>query len=426
MNDVFAIKGFKFPKDFLFGSATAGHQIEGDNIYSDYWFAEQKKLAQNPDCEVSGKACNSYNLYEKDSELLAELKHKVYRMSVEWARIEPQEGTFDSKAVEHYIKVFESLKVRGIKICVTLVHFSVPLWFGAKGGFSNSQNISYFERFVKYIVPKIAEYVDLWCVFNETNVTLTEDGLDYKINCLVAHARAYHIIKAYSNKPVSTAHALIYMHGKRQGDPFDMALQNFNDVLCNEYFFHAIRTGEIVVPHRDAVYDRSIKDTCDFWAINTYLRSIVDSRVASTHGKRYSFSKMPLLPTEFYLDEFDPECIIHNLSRLKDKPVIITENGISCHDDRFRIVWLVEYLAALNEVMNMGVDVKGYLYWSLLDNYEWGSFIPKFGLIEVDRENGFERKIKPSGYFYREIIENNGYDPKMLEKYLTELPKTVY
>lgn len=427
MNDIFSMNAFEFPKNFLWGSATAGHQIEGDNIHSNFWHNEQAALKNNPNYEISGKACNSYELFEQDSELLKQLGHQAYRMSVEWSRIEPIEGEFKQEEVDHYLRVFESLRSRGIQISVTLVHFVVPQWFDEKGGFHTMDNLKYFERYVNYIVPKIAQYVDSWCVLNEANMALTENLFDFKMNSVRYHARAYHIIKQYSNKPVSTAHGLIYMHGKRQGDKFDTALQNYYDVLCNEYFFHAIRTGELVVPHRDAIYDKEIKDTCDYWAINTYLRRMIDSRVATTRGDRYPFAYMKLLKKSgFYIDEFNPECIVHNLSRLKDKPVYITENGLSCDDDDFRIVWLVEYLSAIHECICSGVDVKGFYYWSLLDNYEWGSYTPRFGLVNVDRDNNFKRTIKPSGYFLKEIIENNGYKPELLKKYLKQVPKTVY
>lgn len=426
MNDIFSIKAFEFPKNFLWGSATAGHQIEGDNIHSNYWHNEQARLAKDPTYEISGKACNSYEMYEEDTSLLVELGHQVYRMSIEWSRIEPAEGQFCQEAMDHYIKVFESLKKQGIKISLTLVHFTIPQWFAEKQGFSDMENLKYFERYVEFVVPKITQYVDMWCVMNEVNMATWESAFTYKMNCVRFHARAYHIIKKYTTAPVSTAHGFIRMHGKRQGDTFDMALQNYYDVLCNEYFFHAIRTGELVVPTREAIYDKEIKDTCDYWAINTYVRRMVDSRMTEGKGTPYSFSKVPLLPSKFYINQFDPECIVHNLNRLKDKPVYITENGLSCNDDKFRIVWLVEYLSAVHECIQMGVDVRGYMYWSLLDNYEWGSYMPRFGLVDVDRENGFKRTIKPSGYFYKEIIENNGFKPEILKKYLDEMPKAIY
>jgi beta-glucosidase len=130
---------------------------------------------------------------------------------------------------------------------------------------------------------------------------------------------------------------------------------------------------------------------------------------------------MKMIDKDFYLEEFNPECIVSNLTRLTDKPIYITENGLSCNDDRFRIVYIAEYLAAVNEAIRLGADVKGYLYWSLLDNYEWGSYKPKFGLYSVDYDT-FERIQKPSAAFYREIIENNGVTNRIIKKYLNEIP----
>ena len=124
---------------------------------------------------------------------------------------------------------------------------------------------------------------------------------------------------------------------------------------------------------------------------------------------------------DFYLEEFNPECVIHNLSRLTDKPVYITENGLSCDDDRLRIVFLSEYLSAVREAIDLGVDVRGYLYWSMLDNYEWTSFVPRFGLYSVDWDS-FERTAKPSASFFRQVIENNGVSQEMIRQFLDENP----
>ena len=155
MIDIFSIKDFQFPKGFAWGSATAGHQIEGENIHSNFWYNEQIEHEKNPEYPISGKACNSYELFEEDSRLLKELKHQVYRMSVEWSRIEPQEGNFKQEEVDHYIKVFESLRSRGIEISLTLVHFVVPQWFIEKGGFEKMENLVYFERYVNISKKRI-------------------------------------------------------------------------------------------------------------------------------------------------------------------------------------------------------------------------------------------------------------------------------
>ncbi len=423
MTDVFSIKSFDFPRDFLWGSATAAHQVEGNNIHSSNWHKEQENLKNGWKGEASGTACNHYNMVEEDVKLLGDLGHQALRMSVEWARIEPHEGEFNKEATEHYIRELVLLKEKGIKTFVTLIHFSVPQWFAEKGDFQSLDNLKYFERYLNYILPKISPYVDFWNVINEFNLGRDASKLTHKFNSVIYHARGYHIIKQYSDKPVSSAHALVQFYGKRQNDKFDLAMQNYMDVINNEFFFHAMRTGELVLPGKDAICDKEIKDTVDFWAINFYTRSMVDCRKANLASKRYPFTETRMLPMSFYLDEIYPECVYHNLSRLKDKPVYITENGCSCYDDDFRMVFLVEYLCALSEAIKDGVDVRGYLYWSLMDNYEWSSFVPKFGLVDVDREHDFKRTPKPSAYLYKEIIENNGYNPEMLKKYLKEMPR---
>lgn len=132
-----------------------------------------------------------------------------------------------------------------------------------------------------------------------------------------------------------------------------------------------------------------------------------------------------MIDTDFYLEEFNPECVLANLGRLHDKPIYITENGVACKDDRFRIVFIAEYLSALQEAIRQGADVRGYLYWAMIDNYEWSSFKPRFGLYDVNFET-FERTAKPSAEFYREIIGNNGITPDLIRKYLKEMPSLVY
>ena len=133
--------------------------------------------------------------------------------------------------------------------------------------------------------------------------------LDFKFNSVFYHARGYHLIKQFSNKPVSSAHALVQYYGKRQNDVFDLTMQKYQDIINHEFFFHAVRTGELVLPHKDGVFDRELKDTADFWSINLYTRDMVDSRKANLAGDRYSFTETRMLPMKFYLDEFYPECM---------------------------------------------------------------------------------------------------------------------
>lgn len=414
MFNVFSLKDFSFPDNFLWGSGYAGHQVEGNNIHSQYW---HKEITEDLP-EKSGMACNSYELYKTDIDLAKSISLNSFRTSVEWSRIEPSEGSFCSEAIDHYIKLFSGLKEKGIKVFATLVHLSHPQWFEEKGHFKKTENIKYFERYLEYVVPKIAPYVDYWNVFNEFNL---QPDIDQRLNSVLFHARGYRIIKKYSKAPVSTSHALVYYQPYRPHDRWDKAMTEYMDLCNHEFFFHAIRTGELLFPGRDGIFSEEIKNSVDFWSVNTYVRDMIDARKASLWGKRYDHAFIPLIDKKFYLKEINPDCMIANLSRLTDKPVIITENGCSCDDDRFRIIWITLYLCALSECIKMNIDVKGYLYWSLLDNYEWGSFIPRFGLFECNFKT-FERTPRPSAYFFKEIIENNGFSQKILRKYLNELP----
>ena len=412
---------FKFPKDFIWGSATAGHQIEGDNIHSSNW-----KREQEPDflCEetraTSGKACNHYALWREDTALLKELGHKTYRMSIEWSRIEPQEGVFNKEATDHYVRELALLKESGISVFVTLIHFVTPAWFSDLGGYGKVENLKYFERYLEYILPIIAPYVDNWNILNEFNMGYTPEALKAKMNAIQFHARGYHVVKQYSKAPVSTAHAFVEYVPKRAHDPFDNKMAGYVDWAINEFFFHAIRTGEIVLPFMDGLYCPEVKDSLDYWAINIYTRTLIDARAAKLSGSRFQHKRLDMVKTGFH-NEMYPEIMISQLSRIQDKPVIITENGCCTDDDRFRIVYLALYLNALREAMDMGVDVRGYLHWSVMDNYEWNSFIPRFGLVGVDYET-FRRTPKPSAYFYKEIMEKGGFTQEMLRRYLTEMP----
>ena len=415
MYNIFQIPKLEMPEDFLWGCGYAGHQVEGNNINSSNYHVE---IEENYP-EKSGMACNSYELYKTDVDLVGNLGLQAFRTSIEWSRIEPSEGHFDMDAVEHYISFFSLLKEKGIKTFATLVHFTVPYWFLKKGSFGSRDNLKYFERYAEFIVPKLAPYVDFWNVLNEA---FGGPDSNLNINHILYHAVGYHVIKKYSKAPVSSAHAFIMNMPYRPNDPFDVALCNYMDVKNNEYYFHALRTGEIVQPMMDAVYSNDVKGTADYWSINIYTRNMVDARKSNAKGEKYNHQMMKMIDKDdFYLNEFYPECIISNLTRIKDKPVYITENGCSCDDDRLRIIYLLLHLTALKDAMNMGVDVRGYLHWTLLDNYEWQSYKPRFGLCSVDFDT-FERIPKPSAYFYKEVIKNNGFDKELIKKYIKELP----
>lgn len=418
MFDIFSLPDFQMPEGFLWGAGYAGHQVEGNNIHSYRWNLE--KAWNFP--EKSGMACNSYELWERDVEIAGELNLGAFRTSVEWPRIEPREGFFDQKAADHYVALFAALKEKGIKVFATMVHFSHPQWFEDVGAFRKLENRRYFERYLEFIVPQIAPYVDFWNVLNEFNLGNGEERISEKLACVQFHALGYHIIKKYSRAPVSSAHALVQYMPKRSFDRWDTTLAQYQDLMDHEFFFHAMRTGEILYPFREGLYVPEVKGTVDYWSVNTYVRSMIDARKQGAEGTRFLFASMKMTPMDFYLEEINPECVVHNLSRLTDLPVYITENGCACENDELRIAFLGVYLAALREAMDLGVDVRGYLHWSMLDNYEWTSFLPRFGLYAVDRET-FERTPKPSAAFYSGIIRQNGVSQDLIRRFLSENPR---
>ena len=417
MYDIFSLKDIHMPEGFLWGSGYAGHQVEGMNVNSQRWKLEQEGRT----AEKSGMACNSYALYKEDVSLVQKLGHQAFRTSVEWSRIEPEEGKFCEEAAQHYVDFFRMLSEAGIKVFATMVHVSHPQWFEERGHFKNLENIKYFQRYLTYIVPRIAPYVSFWNVINVFNLSDTEE----RVGSLYFHAAGYHTIHQFSDAPVSSAHALLHYMPQRAYDRYDNLMTAMKDWEYNEFFFHAVRTGEIILPHRDMEIVPELKGTCDFWSINIYVREMVDSRLKNLAGKRYDHKVLKMSPCNFYLEEMYPEGMISALLRLTDKPVYITENGCSTDDDRFRIVYLALHFSAIREAIDMGADVRGYLQWSLLDNYEWSSFKPKFGMVAVDRET-FERKIKPSACFYKDIIKENGCTQKIIREYLDRNPSLVF
>ena len=411
-----------FPETFLWGSATAAHQIEGDDIHSINW----RDQTTHPERFIhhSGKACNSYRLYREDVELLKTLGHQAYRFSIPWSRIEPEEGKFCREAVDHYIDLIRLLKEAGIRTFVTLSHGSDPAWFWDKGGFADRNAFPYFERYVNFIVPQLEDKVDFWMTINEINIMERPECNKFELrkNYMICHAKAYRIIKRYSRKPVGAPHAVAAITPQDPHFDADKAHAAMEDWILNGFFYHALRTGELVYPYYPAETFPELKDSFDFWAVNYYTRHAVSSRTGNGRAPLPVSAQLKLIDKEFYMSSFYPEGLCNELLRLKDKPVFITENGCCCEDDRWRIVKMCQDLSAVRDAMDKGVDVRGILHWSLMDNYEWVSFIPRFGMVHVDFET-FRRTPKPSAWMFREIIANRGFTPETVKKYLPQLPE---
>lgn len=391
----------KFPEGFLWGAATSSHQVEGNNIYNDWWEWE-KKL---PPHLRSGKACDQYNRYEQDFDLAKDLNHNAHRLSIEWSRIEPEEGKFNPAEIEHYRGVLKALRMRGMSVMLTLWHFTLPLWLAQKGGWENFKAPFYFERFVKKIMPDLAEYVDFWVTLNEPEVYIYEVYIERVwpgskkslwgqvktyLNLARAHRKAYKILhKNYPEKPVGIANNIQSFEPYHKHSLIEQLAVVFTDIAVN-HLFYFLTAG-----------------THNFLGINYYFHTrfkegsgLIPQIVDVTKQER----DISDLGWEVY-----PEGIFDVLTDFANHlPIYITECGIASTNDDRRNRFLITYLHEVYRAIQSGVKVRGFFYWSLIDNYEWHrGFEPRFGLIEVDYKSQ-TRHFRTSALTFAEIIAANG------------------
>jgi len=389
--------------EFLWGTAVAGHQVEGDNVASDWWDYEERGLLP----EKSGKACDFWNRWRQDLDLIASLGSSAFRLSVEWARLEPEPGRLDEGALGRYLEILDGLRARGVEPVVTLHHFVNPLWFARKGGFEERANVADFLGHVEKVLPALAPRVRWWVTVNEPMVyayfgyargywpPFKKDlGLALRVlgNLLEAHAGAYRLIhRSRPDAMVSIAKHMRVFEPARPGHPGDRLAASLQDLLSNRAVLEAFRTGRFLgrtVP--------GLKGSWDYVGLNYYTRSRV--RFVADPAQGFGAEAPPEGETTAMGWEVYPEGLYRSLRRLGryGLPVVVTENGIATEDDEQRVRYLASHLDALMRARRDGVDVRGYLYWSLMDNYEWAEgFRPRFGLVEVDFRT-LERRPRPS------------------------------
>ncbi len=396
---------YKFPEGFLWGAASSAHQTEGNNTNSDWWAWEnsQKRINQlktkglNPEAFKSGIAVDAFNRFDEDFALANMLKHNATRLSIEWARIEPKPGVFNEVALEHYEQVLRSAKFYGLKTFVTLHHFTNPIWFAQKGGFENRENLQYFIRYASKMARRLSENVDFWLTINEPEVyTLLSywqgvfpphkkkvwSALKVAKNLVLAHKFAVREIKFHSRSPVSMA---FHLSNVVANGPISKLLVKMYNRVFGHYFI-----------------DQTI-NFCDFIGVNYYFQHQIGW---PNLGKS---SLNPDLKTDIGW-EIHPEGLEPVLLGLKkyEKPIYITENGIADQQDHKREQFIKEHLFYAHKAIASGVDLRGYLHWSLTDNFEWEKgFAPKFGLVAVNREQNFKRQVRFSAIKFAEICWNN-------------------
>jgi beta-glucosidase len=425
-------KSASFPEGFLWGTATSPYQVEGDNTRNQWYVFEQEQghIENNQKC---GRACGQYELYEEDFELARNLGHNAHRLGIEWSRICPEREKFDKKEITHYRKVFEAIKRRGMKIFLSLHHFTEPVWFFDQGSFTHPGAEDDFASYCWRCAEEYGDLVDFWTTFNEPQVTLIGWmwGLmpplkkDMEAACrqlagqLKGHAAAYQAIKSVlPDAKVGIVMTTSEFSPYRVGDPLDKMFCDLYDWLWTEGHLRAFATGRISFPWigEDEIVP-GLSRSLDWLGLNYYCDQRVNSRdyrgvAPALPGERVTQMGWPWNPEGFYR-------AIERYSRL-GTPLYITENGIGTLDDCERVRYIAEHLRVLAAALADGFRVHGYLHWSLLDNFEWSfGFRPKFGLVEVDFQT-LARKIKPSARFLAEIISGNQLTREMIERYLPE------
>ncbi|MEU0405805.1 family 1 glycosylhydrolase [Streptomyces sp. NPDC006197] len=379
---------FTLPGGFLWGASTSAHQTEGGNTHSDWWAFEHSGLTDRVE-EPSGVACDSYHRWPEDMDLLAGLGFTDYRFGIEWARIEPAPGEFDADAVAHYRRMVEGARARGLRPLVTLHHFTHPLWFAERGGWAAKGSEDLFARYVEAAAPVFAEGVDHVCTINEPNMvavmvtaltTLTGGGT------LPEHGMPL--------PDEATAEALARAHRRAVDSVKSLAPHVRTGWSVANQPCRAEPGGE----QRAADYRRTREDVFleaahgdDWIGVQAYTRT----RIGPAGPLPVPDGAERTLTGWEYAPDALADAVRHTAATVPGTPIVVTENGIATSDDERRVAYTTEALTGLARAMADGVDVRGYFHWSALDNYEWGSFRPTFGLIAVDRDT-FVRTPKPS------------------------------
>lgn len=384
-----------FPDGFVWGTATAAHQIEGGNWNCDWWAFEH---APNTPCvEPSGDACDSYQRYPADIALVRDLGLGAYRFSIEWARIEPEAGEFSLGALDHYRRVCAECHEHGIMPVVTFHHFTTPRWLAALGGWGSGAVVDLFARYCERAAAHIGDVIGMACTINEPNIVSLmgyvvgvfppgrRDLAEYATvndNFKAAHRAAVDALKAGPGSfPVGQTIAM--------GDW--SAPEGAEETLARTRHMHE---GQFLEASRGD----------DFVGVQAYSRT----RLSAEGLPEGPEPGVPVVESMGY--EYWPraaEVAIRYASDVAGVPIYVTENGIGTDDDEQRVAYVRDALDGVGRCIEDGIDVRGYFYWSLLDNFEWAlGYVPRFGLVEVDRAT-FARTAKPSARWLASVAAAN-------------------
>ena len=407
--------------NFLWGVATSAFQLEG-SLDAD-WASWDSILSSNPDIT------NHYTLYKKDLQLLKELGLNAYRFSLEWSRIQPRENIWDGKAIAHYQEIIDILLENNIEPMLTIHHFTHPLWFIKKYPWHNEISIEKFLAFAEKIVTKI-KGVRYWITFNEPYVLIlggylegcmppgirdTSLSLRALKNIFICHARTYDIIHSKVPKAmVSIAHNMAAFAPWRRWNPFDRAIAKIGKYVYNHSLLDAFLTGVMRIKfpfRREVEVELPIKDKLDFFGVNYYTRVHMrfnPLKKMCIEVRHRDIDGHGLTDVGWEIHPYGITKVLRYASKLK-VPLIITENGIATHDSEKKIRFMKRHVDMIEKCIKEGIDVRGYFYWSLIDNYEWLQGLDaRFGLYKVDFDT-LERKPTAAATYYSYLIKSRNF-----------------
>lgn len=401
------------PRGFLWGAAISAHQSEGNNTNSDAWLAEN--ITPTLFKERSGDACDSYHRYGEDFALAESLGLNCYRLGIEWARIEPSEGHFSNAELDHYARVLTACRVRGLAPVVTLSHFTVPLWFAKRGGFEAADAPQLFARYCRTVADRLGGLMHLVTTFNEANIGLlvslfpqSEAGVKLQQAAQAAAVAGTGSPKfsrlAFADPAVTTP---IMQEAHRQAYDAIKAVRPELPVgiTLTTQDIQSAGAPSLVAEYERRLYGDWIgvaRSHADFFGVQCYTRLVFDERGMVPPPKG---AELTLSGYEYY-----PQALANTIrwaQRTIGKPIYVTESGVAVADDARRIAFIDAALDGVRACLDEGIAVHSYLYWSLLDNFEWtsGYAIP-FGLAAVDRAT-FERRPRPSAYHFGALARSN-------------------
>jgi len=433
-----------FPRGFLWGSATASHQVEGRNTNNN-WYAWENTPGKIIEGQKSGIACDWWGgRWKEDFDRAQQTAQNAHRFSIEWSRVQPKPDVWDDEALDVYVSMARDLVHRGMTPLVTLHHFTDPLWLTEKGGWESGETPVLFAAFVRKVVGVLKEYVKLWVTINEPNVYVLSGWVEGAFppgkndltaamhvyaNLVRGHAAAYHIIhELQPEAQVGTAINYRSVQPARKWMPLDGLLANFQRQVFNNAFAVAITTGKL------DLYFRKIKipeaaGTQDFVGVNYYSRDLVsfDLEAADIRlGTRTFPAGAAVSPTGFIANV--PAGMYEALKWAHgfNLPILVTENGVEDNLDTLRPRYLVEHLHQVWRAANFNWSIKGYFHWSLVDNFEWErGWTQRFGLWGLNTETQ-ERIRRPSVDLYAAICKENGISSQMVRQYAPDALDTVF